>query len=161
MTPRKPGKGKSFPKVPNASDPLKQIHEHAAGIDAHSKEHFVAVPPGSTPAGFVNPSPNLPPFVRVFGTNTADLEALVLWLQQCGITTVAVESTGVYHEALVGDRAKARPRDYRGGSASDRERAGPSEDGRAGLPMDPAFAQLWAAAGVVYAQPGDPPIAGV
>jgi len=101
MTPRKPGKGKSFPKVPNASDPLKQIHEHAAGIDAHSKEHFVAVPPGSTPAGFVNPSPNLPPFVRVFGTNTADLEALVLWLQQCGITTVAVESTGVYHEALV------------------------------------------------------------
>lgn len=101
MTPRKPRKGKYFPQVPAVSDPLKQIHAHAAGIDAHAKEHFVAVPAGSTPAGFINPSPDLPPFVRVFGTNTADLEALTLWLRQCGVTTVAVESTGVYHLALV------------------------------------------------------------
>ena len=34
--------------------------------------------------------------VREFGTFTADLEALADWLKQCGVTTVAMESTGVY-----------------------------------------------------------------
>jgi transposase len=34
--------------------------------------------------------------VRVFPTFTVDLEALVQWLQDRGITTVAMESTGVY-----------------------------------------------------------------
>jgi len=34
--------------------------------------------------------------VREFGTFTADLEALAVWLKQCGVTTVAMESTGVY-----------------------------------------------------------------
>jgi hypothetical protein len=46
---------------------------------------FVAVPPGrdDTP-------------VRVFATFTEDLERLTDWLEQCGVTTVALESTGVY-----------------------------------------------------------------
>jgi len=99
MTPRKGFT--QFRKVPDVTDPLKQIHRHAAGIDVHAKEHFVAVPPGSTPAGFVNPEKNLPPFIRVFGTNTADLEALALWLRQCGVTTVALQATGIYHLPLV------------------------------------------------------------
>ncbi len=34
--------------------------------------------------------------VREFGTFTGDLIALADWLQQCGVTTVAMESTGVY-----------------------------------------------------------------
>ena len=34
--------------------------------------------------------------VRVFPTFTADLEALADWLLDRGITTVAMESTGVY-----------------------------------------------------------------
>jgi transposase len=34
--------------------------------------------------------------VREFGTFTADLEALAAWLKKCGVTTVAMESTGVY-----------------------------------------------------------------
>jgi transposase len=34
--------------------------------------------------------------VRIFGTFTSDLQALVKWLQKCCITTVAMESTGVY-----------------------------------------------------------------
>jgi transposase len=34
--------------------------------------------------------------VRQFGTCTADLELLADWLTECGITTVAMESTGVY-----------------------------------------------------------------
>jgi len=99
MTPRK-GFVK-FMKVPNVSDPLKQIHLHAAGIDAHAKEHYVAVPVGAPPADFVNPEANLPPFVRIFGTNTCDLEALASWLRQCAVTTVAVQATGVYHLPLV------------------------------------------------------------
>ncbi len=37
-------------------------------------------------------------FARVsrFGTFTADLQAIARWLRQCGVTTVATESTGVY-----------------------------------------------------------------
>ena len=46
---------------------------------------YVAVPPDRDPES-----------VRVFGTFTSDLRKLVEWLQQCGITTVAMESTGVY-----------------------------------------------------------------
>ena len=84
-------------KVPPLSDPLKQIHLHAAGIDAHSREHFVAVPAGSAPKDFVNPDANLPPHIRIFGTNTGDLEACAAWLKVCQVETVAVESTGVYH----------------------------------------------------------------
>jgi transposase len=61
------------------------INPHAAGIDIGAKEHFACVPPGSAP----NP-------VRSFGTFTADLEALADWLQECGVTTVAMEATGVY-----------------------------------------------------------------
>jgi transposase len=34
--------------------------------------------------------------VRVFDTFTADLNELADWLAACGITTVAMESTGVY-----------------------------------------------------------------
>jgi transposase len=34
--------------------------------------------------------------VRRFGTFTADLDALADWLLDCGVTTVAMESTGVY-----------------------------------------------------------------
>jgi transposase len=94
-------KGKRFRPVPKGVDPLQVVHRHAAGVDAHAKEHFVCVPADAVPADFVNPDPQLPPFVRCFGTNTGDLEAVADWLRQCGVTTVAVESTGIYHLALV------------------------------------------------------------
>jgi hypothetical protein len=58
---------------------------HAAGIDIGAEAPFVAVPPSD------DPQP-----VRRFGAYTADLEALAAWLAPCGITTVALESTGVY-----------------------------------------------------------------
>src|SRR5215471_6712349 len=61
------------------------LNPHAGGIDIGAKEHYVAVPPGSTP----NP-------VRSFSTFTADLNALADWLEECGVTTVAMEATGVY-----------------------------------------------------------------
>ena len=61
------------------------INAHAAGLDIGSKEHFVCVPPEATPKN-----------VRRFGTYTADLEALADWLKECGVTSVAMEATGVY-----------------------------------------------------------------
>ena len=99
MTPRKGFT--RLPKVPLVSDDLVAIHDHAAGIDVHSREHFVAVPQDSPPADTVNPDPQLPAHVRRFGTNTRDLEALALWLRQCHVTTVALQATGVYHLPLV------------------------------------------------------------
>jgi transposase len=38
----------------------------------------------------------LPANVRRFGANSCDLVALADWLTECGVTTVALESTGVY-----------------------------------------------------------------
>jgi transposase len=58
---------------------------NAGGIDIGAREIFVAVPPDRDE----NP-------VRVFATFTEDLEAMARWLVSCGITTVAMESTGVY-----------------------------------------------------------------
>jgi transposase len=61
------------------------LEPHAAGIDIGAREMFVAVPAGQDE----NP-------VRVFATFTEDLEQLADWLVQCGVTTAALESTGVY-----------------------------------------------------------------
>jgi transposase len=60
-------------------------HPHAAGIDVHSDMHMVCV------SADRDPEP-----VRRFGANTCDLQAIADWLKQCGVTTVALESTGVY-----------------------------------------------------------------
>ena len=61
------------------------LEPNAGGVDVGAREMFVAVPPGRDE----NP-------VRVFATFTEDLERLADWLVQCGVTTVAMESTGVY-----------------------------------------------------------------
>jgi len=66
-------------------EPLSVKNPHAAGIDVHSRHHVVAVPPG-TPGDQV----------RTFGCYTPDLHDLLAWLRTCGVTTVAMESTGVY-----------------------------------------------------------------
>jgi hypothetical protein len=60
------------------------LEQNAAGIDIGSCEIFVAVPPDRDP----NP-------VRVFPTFTENLQELAAWLLQCGVTTAAMESTGV------------------------------------------------------------------
>jgi transposase len=61
------------------------LEPNAAGIDVGAREMFVAVPAERDE----NP-------VQVFPTFTEDLERLVDWLIECGVTTVAMESTGVY-----------------------------------------------------------------
>jgi transposase len=75
---------------------LALTHPQAAGVDVHSAVHFVAVPVESVPDGFVNLDEQLPKGVRKFGANTGDLEAIGAWLKDCGVKTVAMESTGVY-----------------------------------------------------------------
>lgn len=70
---------KSLPKQ------LKQINPNAAGIDIGSEEHYVAVPEGCDTES-----------VRSFGCLTPELHQMAKWLKECGIDTVAMESTGVY-----------------------------------------------------------------
>ena len=83
-----------------AAEARRVQNPHAAGIDVHAEVHWVAVPPGSAPAPPKDHPAHLPPWVRAFGTCTADLEMLADWLRQCGVTTVAMEATGVYWIAL-------------------------------------------------------------
>jgi transposase len=61
------------------------MRPHAAGMDIGAEEIYVAVP-----------SDHSEEPVRCFSTFTRDLHELAEWLQDCGITTVAMESTGVY-----------------------------------------------------------------
>ena len=61
------------------------LEANAAGIDIGAREIFVAVAPDR------DEHP-----VRVFDTFTEDLQELADWLIRCGITTAAMESTGVY-----------------------------------------------------------------
>lgn len=81
MKQKKPFKRKSM-RLPKH---LVHLNAYAAGIDIGSKSHFVAVPEG------VDSEP-----IREFSTFTDDLERLADWLIACGITTVAMESTGIY-----------------------------------------------------------------
>jgi transposase len=71
-------------------DSLPVRHRHAAGIDIGSRSHWVAGPP------LVDGSPD----VAAFDTCTAGLLALVEWLRQRGVTTVAMEATGIYGDIL-------------------------------------------------------------
>ena len=64
---------------------LRQVNLNAAGIDVHPTELWVAVPSDR------DTKP-----VRRFGTFTSDLEQMADWLLACGLTTVAMESTGIY-----------------------------------------------------------------
>lgn len=64
---------------------LKMVNPHAAAIDIGSTMHMVAVNPNAC---------EMP--VRSFGTFTHDLHDLATWFRSCGVTSVAMESTGVY-----------------------------------------------------------------
>jgi len=64
---------------------LKMVNPDTAAIDIGSTMHMAAV----------NPDAAAMP-VRAFGTFTQDLHDLADWLRSCGVTSVAMESTGVY-----------------------------------------------------------------
>ena len=65
----------------------KIINKKAAGIDIAAKEHFVCVP---------HEDVNEDGIVRSFGSYTKDLNLIADWLEEHEITTVAMESTGIY-----------------------------------------------------------------
>jgi transposase len=67
------------------TEELQHINANAAGVDIGSRSHFVAIP-----------SDRDKNHVREFDTFTTDLHKLADWLSLHGITTVAMESTGVY-----------------------------------------------------------------
>jgi transposase len=69
------------PKEPTPTPPLPVLNLHAAAIDVHSDNHVVCVGPGQ---------------VETFGAYTVDLEAIADHLFLHGVTTVVLESTGVY-----------------------------------------------------------------
>ena len=71
-----------------ALESLKQINLHAAGIDIGSAENYLAVPGQAVKGG--------EPTVRCFGVTSPEHDAAVEWLRGCGITTVAMEATGIY-----------------------------------------------------------------
>jgi transposase len=64
---------------------LELMHPDAAGIDVGGSMHLVAV------RADVAEQP-----VREFGCFTDQLHAIADWLHECGVTIVAMESTGVY-----------------------------------------------------------------
>ncbi len=64
---------------------LSRVNLNAAGIDIGSTQHYVAIPDDRDETN-----------VRCFATFTSDLIALAEWLNESGIETVAMESTGVY-----------------------------------------------------------------
>src|SRR5438128_8959923 len=64
---------------------LERLNPNAAGIDCGSAMHYVALPADRDAVP-----------VRSFPTVTAELHRLADCLVACGVTTVAMESTGVY-----------------------------------------------------------------
>jgi len=64
---------------------LQHINPYAAGIDVGCRSHFVAVPEGSCEQP-----------VREFSSFTDDLHQMADWLLDCGVTSVVMESTGIY-----------------------------------------------------------------
>src|ERR1700691_2706848 len=76
-------------KIQSEDLSLEMVHPDAAGIDIGNESHYVAVPPtrDSEP-------------VRRFGCTTAELKEMAVWLKQCAIRTIAMQSTDVYWIAV-------------------------------------------------------------
>jgi len=79
-------------RKPNQESPsaegLQVKNPHAAGVDIGSRSHWVCVGAQAVASGQSH--------IREFGTFTHQLDDLVKWLQDCKVTTVAMESTGLY-----------------------------------------------------------------
>jgi transposase len=70
-------------------DSLPVRHRHAAGVDVGSRSNWVAA---HGPDGTID--------VAEFDTYSDGLRALIAWLRARGVTTVALEATGVYGDPL-------------------------------------------------------------
>jgi len=72
-------------KSKKGSQGFSVVHSHAAGIDIGATFHVVAVSPDCDPVP-----------VRQFQSFTTDLHSLSRWLREIGVTSIAMESTGIY-----------------------------------------------------------------
>lgn len=72
-------------KTQSSRPRLKLINPNSAGIDVGANEVYVAVPLSLAEKN-----------IRRFGSTTPDLQEMAIWLSGLGITSVAMESTGVY-----------------------------------------------------------------
>ena len=68
---------------------LEVVHPDPACIDIGNESHYVAVPPtrDSQP-------------VRCFECTTSELKGMAVWLKQCAIRIIALQSTGVHSIAV-------------------------------------------------------------
>src|SRR5437588_986335 len=76
-------------KIQSEDLSLEVVHPDAAGIDIGNESHAVGVQPSGDS-----------PRVRGFGCTAGELKAMADWLKQCGMRTVAMQSTGVYWIAV-------------------------------------------------------------
>ena len=76
--------GRQSNRIAERDPDLKMVNPAAAAIDIGSTMHMAAVNPDAC---------DMP--VRAFGTFTQDLHDLADWFDACGVTSVAMESTGV------------------------------------------------------------------
>jgi transposase len=74
-----------MPRTKRSRMAMSPVHANAAAIDIGATLHVAAVGPDR------DPEP-----VRSFSTFTGDLHRLADWFKECGVSTVAMESTGVY-----------------------------------------------------------------
>ena len=78
---------------------MEVVNERCCGVDVHKQTVVACV---IVPGKGAQPQKE----IRTFGTMTPDLLECADWLNACGVTHVAMESTGVYwkpvvrHEAL-------------------------------------------------------------
>ena len=66
-------------------NPMHVLQPNSAGIDVGATEIYVAVPDDRSSKP-----------VRRFDTFTDDLHETAKWLKECGIESIAMESTGTY-----------------------------------------------------------------
>ena len=108
-------------KTTNAALPV--MRPDAAGIDIGATEIFVAVPMDRAAEN-----------VRSFPTFTQDLYIRADWLAECGVKTVAMESTGVYWIPMFQNSGRPGFGSMPGERAPCKERARPPH-GRVRLPV--------------------------
>jgi len=78
-------KSRKKQKAIKVTEDMPVINSNVGGIDVGAAEVWVSVPPGR------DEEP-----VRRYGMFTRDLYEMAAWLKQCGVESVAMESTGVY-----------------------------------------------------------------
>ena len=73
--------------APKPIEEMAMVHRRAGGIDVGSAENYAAIPTEGLASG--------ESAVRVLGVFSDEQDALVEWLCQHRITTVAMEATGI------------------------------------------------------------------